>query len=124
MAATNDNIDVATREFRDSSIEMLLRPDKRWFGDAYIAVRSLIQLGRVAESRKRWMPLTFRHLLVCLFFHNTKTTIGDGMFLNKELSVNGISLRGICVLRLELLLDEKHLIDETIKFSFLFFRSC
>ena len=29
------------------------------------------------------------------------------MFLNKELSVNGISLRGICVLRLELLLDEK-----------------
>ena len=27
MAATNDNIDVATREFRDSSIEMLLRPD-------------------------------------------------------------------------------------------------
>ena len=70
------------------------------------------------------MPLTFRHLLVCLFFHNTKTTIGDGMFLNKELSVNGISLRGICVLRLEWLLDEKHLIDETVKFSFLFFRSC
>ena len=66
------------------------------------------------------MPLTFRHLLVCFFFHNTKTTIGDVMFLNKELSVNGISLRGICVLRLELLLDEKHLIDETVKFSFLF----
>ena len=27
MAATNGNIDVATREFRDSSIEMLLSPD-------------------------------------------------------------------------------------------------
>ena len=55
---------------------------------------------------------------------NAKTTIGDGMFLNKELSVNGISLREICVLRLELVLDEKHLIDDTVKFSFLFFRSC
>ena len=42
---------------------------------------------------------------------NTKKTIGDGMFLNKELCANGISLR--VEIRIALL-DEKHLIDETV----------
>ena len=44
---------------------------------------------------------------------NTKKTISDGMFLNKELCANGISLR---VETRIALLDEEHLIDETVKF--------
>ena len=50
---------------------------------------------------------------------NTENTIDDGMFfLNKEFCANGISLRvktGIS------LLDEKHLVDKTIKFSLALF---
>ena len=40
-----------------------------------------------------------------------KKTIDDGMFVNKEFCVNGISLR---VETRIALLDEEHLIDETV----------
>ena len=48
---------------------------------------------------------------------NTKKTTGNGMFSNKEVCADGISLR---VETRIALLDEKHLIDETVKFSFSF----
>ena len=48
----------------------------------------------------------------------TKRTIDDGMFLNKELCANGISLR---VETRIALLNEEHLINETVKFSLAFF---
>ena len=50
---------------------------------------------------------------------NTKNTIGDEMFfLHKEFCANGISLR--VEIRIALL-DEKHLVDKTIKFSVIIF---
>ena len=48
----------------------------------------------------------------------TKRTIDDGMFLNKELCANGISLR---VETRIALLNEEHLINETVKFSLAIF---
>ena len=48
----------------------------------------------------------------------TKGTIDDGMFLNKELCANGISLR---VETRIALLNEEHLINETVKFSLALF---
>ena len=45
---------------------------------------------------------------------NSKKTIDDGMFLSKELYANGISLR---VETRIALLNEEHLINETVKFS-------
>ena len=48
-----------------------------------------------------------------------KNTIGDRMFfLHKEFCANGISLR--VEIRIALL-DEKHLVDKTIKFSLALF---
>ena len=47
-------------------------------------------------------------------FKYQKKAIDNGMFLNKELCANGISLR---VETRIALLDEKHLTDETVKFS-------
>ena len=48
----------------------------------------------------------------------TKGTIDDGMFLKKELCANGISLR---VQTRIALLNEEHLINETVKFSLALF---
>ena len=48
----------------------------------------------------------------------TKGIIDDGMFLNKELCANGISLR---VETRIALLNEEHLINETVKFSLALF---
>ena len=45
---------------------------------------------------------------------NTNKTTDDGMFLTKELCTNEISLR---VETRIVLLNEEHLIDETVKFS-------
>ena len=50
---------------------------------------------------------------------NTKKTIDDGMF--KELCANGISLR---VETRIALLNEEHLINETVKFSSALFLEC
>ena len=45
---------------------------------------------------------------------NTKKTTGNGMFVQSDFCANVISL---CVENRIALLDEKHLIDKTIKFS-------
>ena len=51
-------------------------------------------------------------------FKYFKKTIGDGMFLNKELCANGISLR---VETRIALLNEELLVNETVKFSLALF---
>ena len=51
-------------------------------------------------------------------FKYFKKTIGDGLFLNKELCANGISLR---VETRIALLNEELLINETVKFSLALF---
>ena len=53
-----------------------------------------------------------------MFKVNTKKTIDDGMFLNKELCSNVISLR---VETRIALLNEDHLISETVEFSLALF---
>ena len=46
----------------------------------------------------------------------TKRTIDDGMFLNKELCANGMRVETRIAL-----LNEEHLINETVKFSLAIF---